>query len=708
MSLRFQLPSLADTNPDRPTLHYAADAEAEGASIDTARSVLGVFDPLLRGLLLAGYELESIEVGVGSAQGAAPSVWAVIDLASMEVRASDGVGRVWPSQARLTVAVTVRERTSLTQSSFAIPLSLSGGALGAGATRLEYSTTNPAAGYAALGMALESFGVDADVQTIVEELAARWSDDSGADGLNPFTFTAAPGLLWMLLPQYWYREPTEAPAMRFLHDLATTLAESIGSGGSAEGFFSRQIGANRKNSEIRAASLLGVAESTSRVQAQVFFYSLGQVNGAQGAPIGEDWFYNLAGPEAIGYPSTVRYCEVILHIAEAGLFPFPALVDSDVPSHYDSEDPFEAWALLEGDETIGVGMSVFGSEPLEMLRAVDVGYAAERCFCWEYREPDETGQSALIIVAGPGVLIDGKQNIEGLANCALRIYRVQDVELIPAWGEKIHESLLWGTHAHGRFHWNATAAEDTPADADDPALAPAPDPAQPSHGVAAFRVQQRPDGVRITYPAVASEGEEELILDLRVDAVSPFHRFCFDFQEGEGQMGDRQRQVVRVWATDGVEITVVHDFALGVAVDEHYWRLREPAVPLGGTFDGRTLREMPAPGYPLPVDMPPNRLNPVMLQQGDLNYGRQHLPEVQYWIGVATFVGQLAIEVGIGLTPVGDAVDAAELGASFLTGTDKWGQPVTNFDRALMFGGMMLPFVSSGALRALAGTRGPL
>lgn len=706
MSLRFHLPSLALTNPDRPALHDPGGAESAGASLDAAHSALWQFDPLLRGLLLAGYELEKLEIGIGS--GATPSAWSVVDLPTMELQAGDSASRNWPSGANLTVAVVVRERASLTLMPFAIPLSLAGGQLGGAApgssTRLEYSTTNPVTDPADLGMALDSFGVDADVETIAGALTNRWNQASDPEGLNPFTFETPPGLLWMFYPQYWYREPTVVPNAKFLHDMTLQLAAAISV--APLDFFRLQLNQHQTNAETEAASVQGVAAMTG-IWTQMYFIEIGKLSDALGGLMSEDWYWNLAGPEPIGHPSTVRYFEVLLHIAEAGLFPFPALADSDNPSHYDVEDPLEVWMLQDGQDDIGVSISVYGSEPLEIVRAVDVGYPVKRCFTWEYRDPDESGLAQLIVVAGPGVWISGSENIVGLQNCDLRIYRVQDPDLIPAWGEKIYEQFLWAAHDHGRFYWNSIAPEDTPAADDDPAGGTQPAPTAAAYGVAAFRVQQRPDGVRINYPAEKGDEESELIIDLKVDPTSPFHRFCYDFQEGEGEMGDRQRQVVRVWATEGVEITVVHDFAMGVVVDEHYWRLREPPVPAGGQFDGRTLREMPLPGVTLPPAMPPAHLNPVMLEQGDVNYGRTHLPEVLFWIGTAKFVGQMVVDIGIGFTPVGDVVDLLDFTQSWFTGKDKWGNPVTNFDRALMLAGV-LPFVSSGALRAASRVRGSL
>gem|GEM_PF-4884987 len=692
MSLRFHLPSLALTNPDRPELHDPGGAEAAGASMDAAYAALWQFDPLLRGLLLAGYELQKLEIGIGS--GSAPSVWSVVDLPTMELQAGESSSRNWPSGANLTVAVEVRERVSLTLMPFAMPLSLSGGQLGGAApgqsTRLEYSTPNPASNAALLAIALDSFGVAADVETIASELAERWSQAADPESLNPFTFQTPPGLLWMFYPQYWYREPSAEPNSRFLHEMSLQLASAISV--APLDFFRLQLNQHQSNAETQAASVHGVAAMTG-VRVQMYFISIGKLSDALGGLMSEDWYWNLAGPEPIGHPSTVRYCEVLLHIAEAGLFPFPALADSDVPSHYDFADPYEANLVMLDDVEIGVEVRVFGSQPLQMLRTVDIGYPMRRCLSWEYREPDETGLSKLIVIAAPGVSISGMENIEGLANCELRIYRVQDPELIPEWGEKIQEFLLWAAHDHGNLEHGQLGPEELPEDeTDDPAM---------SYGAPAFRVQPQPLGVRIMYPADANDWDAELIVDITVDAASDRQRFCYDFTPFEQQTpGGRQNYLIQAWATEGVSIKVVH--GVGGPVQELFQRLHEPPSSSPMFFDGRTLREMPPPGVQLPALGAPSRLNPEALTQGELNFDRTLLPRLAFWFGIA----KMGADVGIGMIPIiGDATDVAEFAASFVTGTDKWGEPVTNFDRALMVGGIALPFVSSGVLRAAARTK---
>lgn len=70
----------------------------------------------------------------------------------------------------------------------------------------------------------------------------------------------------------------------------------------------------------------------------------------------------------------------------------------------------------------------------------------------------------------------------------------------------------------------------------------------------------------------------------------------------------------------------------------------------------------------------------------------------------ATWVSQMIVDVGVGFIPiVGDAADIGEFMLSCYTGRDRWGQPVNNFQRMLMLGGVLLPFVSTGVLRGVKG-----
>lgn len=64
---------------------------------------------------------------------------------------------------------------------------------------------------------------------------------------------------------------------------------------------------------------------------------------------------------------------------------------------------------------------------------------------------------------------------------------------------------------------------------------------------------------------------------------------------------------------------------------------------------------------------------------------------------------KFAADMAIGFIPiVGDLTDAVELSTSLLTGTDKWGQPMTWMQRGMMVAGALLPIVSSKALGAAA------
>jgi hypothetical protein len=191
---------------------------------------------------------------------------------------------------------------------------------------------------------------------------------------------------------------------------------------------------------------------------------------------------------------------------------------------------------------------------------------------------------------------------------------------------------------------------------------------------------------------VASVEEADFLVDIKVSEESPYQRFTFDIELGEGQSGELQDYVLKVLATPGVEIGVRYSYSPSIAskIVDLYWQTR----------DGNDLSLVPPPGIPLDVDYLASVAR--LLDNDDPQFSRRLWDEYLMAIGVVKFLGQLGVDVGIGMIPiVGDGVDIVEFAGSFVTGTDKWGQPVTNFDRLLMAGGILLPFVSSGALRAL-------
>ena len=61
----------------------------------------------------------------------------------------------------------------------------------------------------------------------------------------------------------------------------------------------------------------------------------------------------------------------------------------------------------------------------------------------------------------------------------------------------------------------------------------------------------------------------------------------------------------------------------------------------------------------------------------------------------------LLIDLSLGMVPiVGDVADLVEFTYAFLSGRDRWGRPVTNFDLYLMAVGVAIPLISSTALRS--------
>lgn len=234
-------------------------------------------------MLFAGYELQSIEIGIGAANGAAPAVWAIVDLPPMLIQAAPAADRSWPNQARLVVRVLVRERISLTRQSFAISLALDGGTLGGigpgAAGALEYSTTHPASDFSQLGGALAALGMDAEAAAIANHLSQRWDHPSGFEGLNPLTFSEAPGLLWLFYPDYWYREPSASPTSQILHDEALRSAEKI-SADQADSF-RRQIG----RFADAADNVQGVSKRLTGGYEHLYFRAIATLNAEQGEPI---------------------------------------------------------------------------------------------------------------------------------------------------------------------------------------------------------------------------------------------------------------------------------------------------------------------------------------------------------------------------------------------------------------------------------------
>ncbi|WP_068115099.1 hypothetical protein [Tropicimonas marinistellae] len=79
---------------------------------------------------------------------------------------------------------------------------------------------------------------------------------------------------------------------------------------------------------------------------------------------------------------------------------------------------------------------------------------------------------------------------------------------------------------------------------------------------------------------------------------------------------------------------------------------------------------------------------------------RTNVPIEQAQYDANVEMAQFVIDMALGFIPVvGDILDIEDLLIAVCTGQDKWGKPVSRFEQLIMFGAVMLPIVSSRALR---------
>lgn len=722
----FVLPSLLDVNSSLSPL--AADPEMEPppwfgwAGEWTMRSLVYGLLPLLRSLDLAGYRATSVELGLrGAGEGGSDGwirCWLGPLLASREDTSIEQTetGRPFEwgkddesADYQTVFAVRVSGRPSVAMRDLAIPWEAALLPLptdfNVDGAFLKFPSATTVAENDDVARAIADSQVGWFVDQMIEGLAERWTRSGAGDlgPLDPYDFTTAPGLLWLFDPTFWETDPPAwtGDAGTFCRDFGTKLKAVADA--DPEAFLRTQILNHARRKDWRAATVVGLLESevgflqskekNARFPSREFFRLVGARNVELGGPIDPWAITNLTGNGFPGFESQVRYLEVLMLLANARVFPFPALPDPLVPSADDWEgEPFEV-TLVSASRTgkpIGVDIRVFGEGPVTISCTVDLGYPYDRCFSWEYRAPDTTGTARLIVVAAPGVRIDGSGRLP--RSCRLVVYRVQDHELVPAWGERIVEALYTAPEDREAYYWRdrmVFSEEPLPEGQEPVGFSAEPEPA--------FRIQPQATGCRICYPALASPEVADLLIDITPSETSPDERFSFAIEPGEHRAQNLEyntidRHTLTILVTPKVRIEIIAKTGIRNFVDCTYWRTRESNPAL-----------VPPPGEPLDRTY----LESVavkLVKEDEWFKPKSRLPaEYVPLIGAAKFLGQMGADVGIGMIPVvGDAVDVIEFAQSFATGTDKWGEPVTNFDRAIMFGCILLPFVSSGAVRGLA------
>ena len=410
----------------------------------------------------------------------------------------------------------------------------------------------------------------------------------------------------------------------------------------------------------------------------------------------------------------------------------------------DDEDEDGEYDVLAYAETGKIRLTLpdythYGIE-LRLLDAT-LGYDLVRGVCWEYvpRLPLPSDPSMaearrgldpnwnkprLLIAAAPGVQITKKEWPED--SVPVEIYRVQDVELAPLHGERISPETLTAPKALGLDDITDDAAIAAVTGLAAVAAAVRANASPPVVTIKQVREEDL-QGVEIAYQGSGGgrwPGWNGAVgVKILIDATSGQQRFAYQLTpvvrsvtrhvdyvesrhiEGPGHWVDDTFNVLQyrlvVYSTPGVQVHVEDGVVTERAFEHHYY----------STSD---LSAIPPQGVPLTFkpEGDDTSIRPEWMESdaagvfrnvtatAALTRNAQPINDLvlRFAFDVATTIGDIAI----GLIPVvGDATDAAELLLSFYTGTDKWGRPITNFDRALLAGGIMIPFVSGATLKGL-------
>ena len=733
----FALPGLTWVPDDRRDLVPPVGSDppdlGEWSELESLQLALLALDPLMRALELAGYVTTQIQFGAG-AVGSPPSSWVVIDPGLMEASeqpTASAASVVWPENARFAISFHLNVRRAATERSLAMPPqplsqmpfppTLPGDDpdetvewATEGPNTLVFGSQQAVTSQADLLTAIDASEIAGFVEQTVLGLAHRWANQSFYGALDPFGDGQAPGLLWLFDPSYWDTEPptwtgNDADQARWAAQTVLLYADK-----DPAGFIRAQVSAATRP-DVRAATLGGLLElatgsaGAARNLRRDYFSALENkfawsIEHGLGGSLDEGTFHDVCGQAWLGHPSRLRWLDVILYLAESRLLPFPGLVHAELDYAFETAvDPVDVVMTADG---LGVEIRILGSEPIVVKRVLDIGFPVAECLTWEYTGADAEGIATLIVVAAPGVSVTGRENVE--SSWRLVVYRVQDHDLVPPWGEHIETALLEAPYDVGGLHL-ADAGLFADGDAEEGGVVPTDWGAIDAAGAEpGFRITPLPLGMRIVYPAAASPDDIEFTVDITVDEDEWDQRFSYAIEPAASDAAPipadpdlppdtgvdltlRQPHVLVVRATWSVGISVRHHLS-NPFIEEHYQR----AIDIAG---------VDPPGVPVstyPAEMELRHVTDVV-DVDDLMFER--LPWDGYmWLYM---LGQMGSDIGIGMIPiVGDAVDIDEFLFSFATGTDKWGNPVTSIDRALMFGGMLLPFVSSGAVRGVKAALG--
>jgi hypothetical protein len=652
---RFLLPSLARVNQQAPS--FAPVLGEPGPPwtplalqpIDLAY-LLERLAGVLRGLLLAGYDTPWIYLGVA---GQAPDAWTEIDVASQQIEMfeplfGEALESAWPASAQVALAIALEHRTDSAESDLTLDLPASAVGWAIANDVVTIYTTTAVTSAAMLVSALEA-PIASLTSALVDTLLARWDQPDVAA-------LSKAGLLWVFDSRNWLdpRASDEADEpLGFIGEAADLVMGTVHEGTIApRDFLERQL--TGQDGSLREL----LAETPDGVSIWEGFYT-------------EIYDRFRAAAETMSVPmamADIPWLELILHLATEDILEIPELAGNEIDDLDDGVEPVD---VREAPDRSSIEIRVWGDPGALVLRK---GKAADldRSVAWEYIDTAEDRMPRLVVVVGRGVEL--AEPSPPPQRWLPVIYRVQDLAHVPPRGEPIPVDLLDSSLSPGLLHLNGS------------------DPA----GFA----QQLPNGVMLQLPANDTAlGGSVCQMTIEVDIHSPDHQFTYDILNLSDHYPDpNEYYAIVAVVTPGVKVSVNNVFEGWTNYD---WYVYEaPAgttlpLPGGGVdIDLDQLARNVVEGS-LPRDSPPPP--PKMFGKDPRN------PDVETSVPGAFMQWiSMALDLGVGFVPiVGDAVDAWELINSFATGNDRWGRPVTNFDRLLMAGGTLLPFVSSSFVKGL-------
>lgn len=439
-------------------------------------------------------------------------------------------------------------------------------------------------------------------------------------------------------------------------------------------------------------------------------------------------------PELVDSWSADCWFDHLLAWARWGVIQPPALPAADVEVGDSGAEVQEVgdWVtcVMNADRT-QVALAVTGDSEIVawLVNRWHGVQTIEDAVCWELiRKNDDKDE--LLVVAAPGVQIKVPQDPNLWWEWT--IVRVQDPALVPNWGERIMLDVLLAPFAialEPRPDFELIAEQQVPPDLDPDN--PTPTPVDPVVMVFPNRT-----GCRMEYPVYengARAGEPFFVAELTVSETSGVDRFAVDALMGltldfgyDATVSRPRITIVSIWVSSDEVVDVTYTVPT-FRFCQFHCRLAPSStqMPRFGESHPVPQSELVWPwednpgGVPLTMHLPAGVMAPDgSVTQQDVTQITDAMWGEEIWAQYETTTRaqpgttvhgewmQMVADFAVGLIPwVGDAVDIAEFGYAMLSGKDRWGRPLTNYDLMLLGACAALPFVSTGMVKGLAMAR---